>query len=57
VRADRYNTLTIDRIHLKIAESQVIKRLLELVFDETPHVSEYAEMVIQFIVERGKTKR
>ena len=49
----RYNTLTIERIHLKIAESHVIKRLLELVFDETPNVSEYAEMAIQFIVDQG----
>ena len=39
----RHNTINVDRIHLKIAESNVVKRLLELVFDDTPHVSEYAE--------------
>jgi hypothetical protein len=39
----RHNTINVDRIHLKIAETHVVKRLLELVFDDTPHVSEYAE--------------
>ena len=76
-----YNTINLDRIHLKIAESNVVKRcdcscplcgfrlhvsnlsdsdgchavsrLLELVFDDTPHVSEYAEQVIKFMVSQG----
>ena len=42
VTACRHNTINVDRIHLKIAETNVVKRLLELVFDDTPHVSEYA---------------
>jgi len=46
----KHNTINVDRIHLKIAESNVVKRLLELVFDETPHVSEYAVAVITFMV-------
>ena len=30
-----------------------VSRLLELVFDDTPHVSEYAEQVIKFMVSQG----
>ena len=32
---------------------RAVLRLLELVFDDTPHVSEYAEQVIKFMVSQG----
>jgi hypothetical protein len=62
VAAYRHNTINVDRIHLKIAESNVVKRLLELVFDDTPHVSEYAvagecETTVAFCTFRSRTAR
>ena len=36
-----------------LTAGRAVLRLLELVFDDTPHVSEYAEQVIKFMVSQG----
>ena len=52
--AKTYNTLTIDRIHLRLAESRLVPLLMDLVFDQTPHVAEYAELAVKYLID---TKR